>query len=45
MSRRSNCYDNAHAESSWRRLKTELLDGGTSPNLADARSEISHYIT
>ena len=44
MRRRGNCYDNAHAESSWRRLKTELLDGGTSPSLAEARLEISHYI-
>ena len=28
MSRRGNGYDNAHAESFWSRLKTELLDGG-----------------
>ena len=44
MSRRGNCYDNAHAESFWSRLKTELLDGGTFPSLAEARLEISHYI-
>ena len=45
MSRRGNCYDNAHAESFWSRLKTELLDGGSFPGLAEARLEISHYIT
>ena len=44
MNRRGNCYDNAHAESFWSRLKTELLDGGRFPNLAEARLEISHYI-
>ena len=44
MSRRGNCYDNAHAESFWSRLKTELLDGGSFPGLAEARLEISHYI-
>lgn len=44
MSRRGNCYDNAHAESFWSRLKTELLDGGSFSNLSEARLEISHYI-
>ena len=44
MSRRGNCYDNAHAESFWRRLKTELLDGGSFRNLTEARLEISHYL-
>ena len=44
MSRRGNCYDNAHAESFWSRLKTELLDGGSFRNLAEARLEISHYL-
>ena len=44
MSRRGNCYDNAHAESFWSRLKTELLDGGSFRNLSEARLEISHYI-
>ena len=44
MSRRGNCYDNAYAESFWSRLKTELLDGGHFPGLAEARLEISHYI-
>lgn len=45
MSRRGNCYDNVHAESFWSRLKTELLDGGSFPGLAEARLEISHYLT
>ena len=44
MSRRGNCYDNAHAESFWSRLKTELLDGGSFPDLETARLEISHYV-
>jgi putative transposase len=43
-SRRGNCYDNAHAESFWSRLKTELLDGGSFANLSEARLEISHYL-
>lgn len=41
---RGNCYDNAHAESFWSRLKTELLNGGSFRNLAEARPEISHYL-
>ena len=44
MSRRDNCYDNAHAESFWRRFKAELLDGGYFPGLAEAKLEISHHI-
>ena len=44
MSRRGNCYDNAHAESFWSRLKAELLDGCSFPSLAEAKLEISHYI-
>ncbi|WP_177189887.1 integrase core domain-containing protein [Hymenobacter actinosclerus] len=44
MSRRGNCYDNAHAESFWSRFKTELLDGGSFPCLAEAKFEISHHI-
>ena len=44
MSRRGNYYDNAHAESFWSRLKTELLDGGRFANLEEARLEISRYI-
>jgi len=44
MSRRGNCYDNAHAESFWSRLKTELLNCGNFRNLSEARLEISHYL-
>ena len=44
MSRRGNCYDNAHAESFWSRFKAELLDGGSFPGLTEARLEISHHI-
>ncbi|HEX8349899.1 MAG TPA: IS3 family transposase [Hymenobacter sp.] len=44
MSRRGNCYDNAHAESFWSRFKAELLDGGSFPGLTEAKLEISHHI-
>ncbi|WP_394368140.1 transposase [Hymenobacter caeli] len=44
MSRRGNCYDNAHAESFWSRLKAELLDGGSFSELEEAKLEISHHI-
>ena len=44
MSRRGTCYDNAHAESFWSRLKTELLDGSRFHNLSEARLESSHYL-
>lgn len=44
MSRRSNRYDNARAESLWSRLKTELLDGGSFAGLAETRLEVAHYI-
>jgi putative transposase len=44
MCRRGNCYDNAHAESFWSRLKTELLADGSFRNLTEARLEISHYL-
>jgi transposase InsO family protein len=44
MSRRGNCYNNAHAESFWSRFKAELLDGGSFPELAEAKLEISHHI-
>jgi putative transposase len=45
MSRKGNSYDNAHAESFWSRLKTELLEGGSFPDMETARLEISHYVT
>ena len=44
MSRRGNCYDNAHAESFWSRLKIERLDGGSFCNLAEVRLKISNYL-
>ncbi|SFQ62156.1 IS3 family transposase [Hymenobacter arizonensis] len=44
MSRRGNCYDNAHAESFWSRFKAESLAGGSFPGLAEAKLEISHHI-
>jgi putative transposase len=44
MSRRGNCYDNAHAESFWNCFKAELFDGGSFPGLAEAKLEISHHI-
>lgn len=44
MSRRGNCYDNVHAESFWSRLKTELLDGDSFCNVAEAHLAISHYL-
>ena len=43
MRRRGNCYDNAHAESFWSCLETELRNGGNFRNLSEARLEISHY--
>lgn len=44
MSRRGNCYDNAHAESFWSRFKAELLDGVSFPGLAEAKLDISHHV-
>lgn len=44
MGRRGNCYDNAHAESFWSRLKAELFDSGSFRNLVEARMEISYYL-
>jgi transposase InsO family protein len=44
MSQQGNCHDNAQAESFWSRLKTELLDGGSFPGLAEMRLEVAHYI-
>jgi transposase InsO family protein len=45
MSRRGHCYDNAQAESSWSRLKTELLDGGSFVSLTEAWLEVAQYIS
>jgi transposase InsO family protein len=44
MSRRGNCYDNAHSESFWSRFKAELLDGGSFPSLAEAKLEIIYHV-
>ena len=44
MSARGNCYDNAQAESLWARLKIELLEGGTFPDIETARRETFSYI-
>ncbi|MCB2380436.1 transposase [Hymenobacter sp. BT635] len=39
ISRRDNCHNSVHAESFWRRLKSELLDGSRSPVLeSDSKS-------
>ena len=40
MSRRANCYDNAHMESFWGTLKAELLAGRTFATRAEARLAI-----
>lgn len=45
-SRRSECYDNAQAESLWARLKTELLEAREWPvftDLADAQASVADY--
>ena len=44
MSRRANCCDNAHMESFWGTLKTELLAGKTFATRAQARLAIFEYI-
>ena len=44
ISRRGNGNDNAHAESFWSRFNAELLDGGSFPDLAEAKLEIGHHI-
>jgi transposase InsO family protein len=44
MSRRANCYDNAHMESFWATLKTELLAGRTFATRAEARLAIFEYV-
>lgn len=44
MSRKSDSYDNAFAESLFSRFKAELLQGGSFLSLEDARTEIFEYI-
>ena len=44
MSRRSNCYDNAMAESFFSRFKAELLEGGIFECVEQAGSETFSYI-
>ena len=44
MSRRANCYDNAHMESFWGTLKAELLAGRTFATRAEARLAIFDYV-
>jgi len=38
-----SCFDNAHTESFWARLKTELLNDGVA-NLSEAHLAINHYL-
>jgi transposase InsO family protein len=44
MSRRGNCYDNAHMESFWGTLKSELLATRTFATRQEARLAIFEYI-
>ncbi|MCA1678911.1 MAG: IS3 family transposase [Actinobacteria bacterium] len=44
MSRKANCYDNAHMESFWATLKTEALAHRTFPTRAAARLAIFDYV-
>jgi putative transposase len=44
MSRKGNCYDNAHIESFWSTLKYELVYHHRFTTLADARTAIFDYI-
>jgi putative transposase len=44
MSRKANCYDNAHMESFWATLKAEALAGRTFATRAAARLAIFDYI-
>jgi putative transposase len=44
MSRRANCYDNAHMESFWGTLKAELLAGRTFATREQARLAIFEYV-
>ena len=44
MSRRANCYDNAHMESFWGTLKAELLAGRTFATREQARLAVFEYV-
>jgi putative transposase len=44
MSRKANCYDNAHMESFWATLKTEALAGRTFATRAAAQLAIFEYV-
>jgi transposase InsO family protein len=44
MSRKANCYDNAHMESFWATLKTECLTASPSCSRAQAQLAIFSYI-
>src|SRR5438552_9604046 len=44
MSRKANCYDNAHMESFWATLKAEALSGRTFATHNQARVAIFDYI-
>lgn len=44
MSRKANCYDNAHMESFWGTLKTEALAGHTFTTRAQARLAVFEYV-
>ena len=44
MSRRANCYDNAHMESFWGTLKAELLASRTFATRTEARLAIFEYV-
>jgi transposase InsO family protein len=44
MSRRANCYDNAHMESFWGTLKAELLAGPAFATRQQARLAIFEYV-
>jgi putative transposase len=44
MSRKANCYDNAHMESFWATLKRECLARSASATRAQARLAIFAYV-
>lgn len=44
MSRKGNCYDNAHMESFWATLKAEAMAGRTFATRAEARLAIFEYV-